>query len=70
MGLIEPDVTEPVQNPLDRHPTLDPGERPTRTAVHTACERHVLPSVGSIDPQFGPDTRSAPGPCSQRQATA
>ena len=51
--LVEPNITEPAQNSLDRHPPLDPRERASRAAVRAARERHVLPGVGSIHPQLG-----------------
>jgi hypothetical protein len=47
-GFVEPNVFDPVQDPLDGYPTFDPGEWPAGATVHPACERHVLARIRPV----------------------
>lgn len=47
--LGDPDVRRAVQETLDRHPRLDPGEWGAGTAVDAAAEGDVLSGVRTLD---------------------
>src|SRR6185503_15030531 len=52
-GFVEPDFVDPVQNSLNRHATLDSGQRTAVAAVRAAREGDILAGVLPIDWQFG-----------------
>ena len=50
-----------VEQPLDAHPGLQPGQRPTRAAVHAPAEGEVLTCVVALDAELVRVRRSGAG---------
>ena len=49
LGLGDPDVAEPIEQPVDRHPPFGTGERCAGTGVDAVPERDVLAGVHAAE---------------------
>src|SRR5271166_5305526 len=52
-GFLEPNVFEPVQDPIDGDTAFDPGQWPAGATVHAAGECHVLARIRTIYAELG-----------------